>query len=131
MNTKSQSFRSDLGRVRGLGSAKDGTHHWWMMKISSFALIPLTFWFVISVLDLVGGDQVAIQQWLKHPLQAITLLLFIGFSLHHSANGLQTVMEDYIHSPFYKTVLLVANKLVHVVLAAVAAFSIITLALKN
>lgn len=131
MNTKSQSFRSDLGRVRGLGSAKDGTHHWWMMKISSFALIPLTFWFVISVLDLVGGDLVTIQQWLKHPLQAITLLLFIGFSLHHSANGLQTVMEDYIHSPFYKTALLVANKLVHVVLAAVAAFSIITLALKN
>lgn len=130
MNSKSQSFRSDLGRVRGLGSAKDGTHHWWVMKISSVALIPLTFWFVYSVLTLIGADQAAVQSWIHQPVQAITLLLFIGFALHHSANGLQTVLEDYIHCPVQKIVLLVLNKLVHVVLAAVAAFSIITLALK-
>jgi succinate dehydrogenase / fumarate reductase, membrane anchor subunit len=130
MNSKSQTFRSDLGRVRGLGSAKEGTHHWWMMKVTSFALIPLTLWFVYSVLHLIGGDQAAVQAWVKQPLQAITLLLFIGFSLHHSANGLQTVMEDYIHCPVKKIILLVLNKLSHIVLAAVAAFSIITLALK-
>ncbi len=130
MNSKAQSYRSDLGRVRGLGSAKEGTHHWWVMKVSSFALIPLTLWFVYSVLHLIGGDQAAVQAWVKQPVQAITLLLFIGFSLHHSANGIQTVMEDYIHTPFLKIVLLVGNKLLHVVLAAVAAFSIITLALK-
>lgn len=130
MNSKSQSYRSDLGRVRGLGSAKEGTHHWWVMKVSSFALIPLTLWFVYSVLHLIGGDQAAVQAWVKQPIQAITLLLFIGFSLHHSANGIQTVMEDYIHAPFLKIVLMVGNKLLHVVLAAVAAFSIITLALK-
>lgn len=128
MQTKS--FRSDIGRVRGLGSAKGGTHHWWVMKITSFALIPLTFWFAYSVLHLIGADQAAVQAWVKQPLQAIILLLFIGFSLHHSANGLQTVMEDYIHCPVTKTILMVGNKLLHVVLAAVAAFSIITLALK-
>ncbi len=130
MHSKSQSYRSDLGRVRGLGSAKDGTHHWWVMKITSFALIPLTIWFVYSVLGLVGADQAAVQAWMRQPVQSITLLLFIGFALHHSANGLQTVLEDYIHCPVQKIILLVANKLVHVVLAAVAAFSIITLALK-
>lgn len=130
MNSKTQSYRSDLGRVRALGSAKEGTHHWWVMKVSSFALIPLTLWFVYSVLHLLGGDQAAVQAWVKQPVQAITLLLFIGFSLHHSANGIQTVMEDYIHTPFLKIVLMVGNKLLHVVLAAVAAFSIITLALK-
>ena len=130
MNSKSQSYRSDIGRVRGLGSAKDGTHHWWMMKLTAFALIPLTFWFAYSVLALIGADQGAVQIWLRQPLQAIILLLFIGFSLHHSANGLQTVMEDYIQCPVQKIILLVANKLFHVVLAAIAAFSIITLALK-
>ena len=130
MKSKSQSYRSDLGRVRGLGSAKEGTHHWWVMKVTSFALIPLTLWFVYSVLQLIGGDQAAVQAWVKQPIQAITLLLFIGFTLHHSANGLQTVMEDYIHAPFLKITLMVGNKLLHVVLAAVAAFSIITLALK-
>ena len=129
MNSKT-SYRSDLGRVRGLGSAKDGTHHWWVMKLTSVALIPLTFWFAYSVLALIGADQTAVQVWMRQPLQAIILLLFIGFSLHHSANGLQTVMEDYIHCPVKKIILLVGNKLLHVVLAAVAAFSIITLALK-
>jgi succinate dehydrogenase / fumarate reductase, membrane anchor subunit len=130
MQQKNISYRSDIGRVRGLGSAKDGTHHWWVMKVTSLALIPLTFWFVYSVLHLIGGDVAAVQVWLKQPLQAIILLLFIGFSLHHSANGLQVVMEDYIHTPWAKTTLLILNKLSHIVLAAVAAFSIITLALK-
>lgn len=130
MQSKTQSFRSDLGRVRGLGSAREGTHHWWAMKLTSVALIPLTFWFVVSVLALVGADQVMVQTWMHQPLQAAILLLFIGFSLHHSANGLQTVMEDYIHCPTKKMVLLVLNKLIHVLLAVVAAVSIITLALK-
>ena len=130
MTTMKSGFRSDVGRVRGLGSAKEGTHHWWSMKLTSVVLVPLTFWFVYSVLQFIGGDQVAVQAWLKQPLQAIILLLFIGVSLHHSANGLQTVMEDYIHTPWKKVSALVLNKLVHVVLAATAAFSIITLALK-
>lgn len=130
MQHKTASFRSDIGRVRGLGSARDGTHHWWGMKISALALVPLTLWFVHSVLQLIGADVVAVQAWLKQPLQAIALLLFIGFSLHHSANGLQVVFEDYVHTPWKKTALLILNKLVHVFLAAVAAFSVITLALK-
>jgi succinate dehydrogenase / fumarate reductase, membrane anchor subunit len=130
MSTMKSGFRSDLGRVRGLGSAKEGTHHWWSMKLSSLALVPLTFWFVYNILQLVGGDQAAVQAWLKQPLQAIILLLFIGISLHHSANGLQTVMEDYIHTPWRKISALILNKFAHLVLAAIAAFSIITLALK-
>ncbi len=130
MKSKSLSYRSDMGRARGLGSAKDGTHHWWMAKLTAIALVPLVFWFACSVLSLIGADQAAVRHWLHQPLQAAMLLLFIGVALHHSANGVQVVMEDYIHGSVKKMTALIANKLVHGALAAVALCSILTLALK-
>jgi succinate dehydrogenase / fumarate reductase membrane anchor subunit len=50
----SHALRTPLGRVRGLGSAKSGTHHWWMQRVTSLALLPLTIWFVLSMIGLAG-----------------------------------------------------------------------------
>ena len=60
-------LRSDLGRVRGLGSAKDGTSHWWAQRVTAVALIPLSIWFVFSVIHLVGIDRVGLKTWLNAP----------------------------------------------------------------
>lgn len=131
MHIKENSFRNPLGRALGRGSAHDGTHHWWLMKITSLALIPLTLWFVWSVLGLVGADQVAVAAWLKQPLHAVMMLLFLGFTLHHSANGIQVVLEDYMRGNGLKVACILANKLFHMALAGFGLFAVILVALKG
>lgn len=130
MSQKTSSFRSDLGRVKGLGSAKEGTAHWWGLRITSLALVPLSLWFMIGLTSLVGADQTTVQAWVKSPFNAIGTLLFLGFMLHHSANGIQTVVEDYLHNPWVKTAVLILNKLAHVAAAAAAAYAVIIIAVK-
>ncbi len=130
MSSKAKTLRSDLGRVKGLGSAREGTAHWWAMRLTSLALIPLTVWFVMSVIGLVSADQIDMRIWLKEPLNAVMLFLFIGFSMHHSAHGLQEVVEDYVHAPWAKTSILIANKLAHVAAAAASAYAILLLSVK-
>ena len=68
------SGRTALGRVRGLGAAKDGTHHWWVQRLTSIALVPLTLWFVISVVRLVGADHGAVAGWIASPVPAVLLV---------------------------------------------------------
>jgi hypothetical protein len=64
------SIRTPLGRVRGLGTAKDGTHHWWMQRVTSVALVPLVLWFVISLLSVSHADYETFQHWLSNPVNA-------------------------------------------------------------
>lgn len=131
MHNKEKALRSDLGHARGLGSSKDGTGHWWGMKITALALVPLSLWFMVSVIGLLGADVVGARAWLSAPLNAVAMLLFIGFSLHHSANGLQVVIEDYVSCPVSKTVMIIGNQLAHVVAAALALYSILMIAVKG
>jgi succinate dehydrogenase / fumarate reductase membrane anchor subunit len=123
-----KSFRNELGRVRGLGAAKEGAHHWWVMKITSLALIPLGLWFVISVLGILGADYTSARAWIAQPGAALAMILFLGFALHHSAHGIQVVMEDYIHTPWRKTLFLILNKLIHVFLAAAGFYAVLSIA---
>ena len=89
--------RSQLGRVRGLGSAKSGTTQWWAERVSAIALVPLTIWFVISALGHLGADQAAIVLWLARPVNAALMLAFVIATFHHLALGMQVVVEDYVH----------------------------------
>ena len=89
-------FRTPLGRARGWGAAHHGAAHWFSARIWSLALVPLVIWFVWSVLHLTHATQVEVVTWLQHPLNALALLLFIGISAYHGAEGLQTVLEDYV-----------------------------------
>jgi len=93
-----QRMRSPLGRAMGLGSAKEGVEHWWIARVSAVALIPLTLWFVASIIAHTGSDYVTFIVWLRMPLVSILMVLLLIALFYHTALGLQVVIEDYVHS---------------------------------
>lgn len=123
------SLRSPLSRARGLGSAKDGVHHFWVQRVSAIALIPLTLWFVFSVANLAGGDYLAVRHWVSAPAVAVTLVLFILTMLYHSALGVQVVIEDYVTHEGLKLASLMGQKFLHAVVAAASVFAVLKVAL--
>ncbi len=121
-------YRSPLGRARGLGAAKDGTHHWWVQRVTAVALVPLSIWFVISVLALLGKDHAAFVSFVKNPIWATLLVLTIAVTFHHAQLGLQVVIEDYVHREGLKLALVLIVKFAALVLAGVGVFSVLKLA---
>jgi succinate dehydrogenase / fumarate reductase membrane anchor subunit len=122
------SFQSPLTRVRGLGSAKNGTHHWWMQRVTAVALIPLCLWFVIAMIKMTGASYGDATDWVQSPFNAIMLLLLIGATFYHMQLGLQVVIEDYVQSEGAKVVLLMAQKLASLALAVAAGFAVLKIA---
>lgn len=121
-------LRTPLSQVRGLGSAREGTGHWWMQRVTALALIPLTGWFIYSLLtSLLGGDPVKVAEWLSHPLPAIALLLLLSAMFYHSKLGIQVIIEDYVHCEGKKIFLLLLNNFTHITLAVIAAFAVVKL----
>jgi succinate dehydrogenase / fumarate reductase membrane anchor subunit len=94
----SYDMRSALARAQGLGSARGGAEHWWAERVSAVALLPLTLWFLCSILAHTGSDYAAFIGWLKTPLASIPMVLLLLALFHHTALGLQVVIEDYVHS---------------------------------
>ena len=90
------SLRSDLGKVKGLGSAKHGSGHWLAQKFSAVALIPLVAWFVITVIQVALGDNQSFINTLSSPINVVMVILFIGTALYHGTLGIQVVIEDYV-----------------------------------
>lgn len=91
-------MRSPLARAQGLGSAKGGVKHWFAQRASAVALVPLTVWFLGSVIAHAGGDYAAVISWLKTPLASLAMIVLLLAIFHHTALGLQVVIEDYVHS---------------------------------
>lgn len=123
------SLRSPLGKVRGLGSAKNGTHHWWMQKVTAVALIPLTVWFVSSVVQMTQADYGAVVKWMSSPVVAVLMMLFIITGIYHLKLGLQVIIEDYIHSEGQKVALQMFVTFGCVLIGMLAIFSILKIAL--
>ena len=122
-------YRTPIARARGLGSAKEGTHHWWMQRITAIALVPLTVWLVASLVAVGAEDHAHTVEWMRSPAVAIALLLTIAALFHHAQLGLQVVIEDYVHAEGVKVAALIATKLLAIALAATAAFSVLKVAL--
>lgn len=91
------SLRNPLARAKGLGSAKDGTSHWWHQRLSAIALLLLTPWFVILMVGLLGDDLATVRATLSQPLTAILMTAFVLSLFWHARLGLQVVIEDYLH----------------------------------
>jgi succinate dehydrogenase / fumarate reductase membrane anchor subunit len=91
------SLRNPLGRAKGLGSAKDGTTHWWHQRLSAIALLLLTPWFVILRVGLVGDDLAIVRATLAQPVTAILMVAYLLSLFWHARLGLQVVIEDYLH----------------------------------
>lgn len=105
------SYKTDMGRVIGLGSAKEGTHEWWVGRLTSVALIPLTLCFIWTVAPLIGGTHADVIATFQSPFKAIMTILFILIAFVHLASGLQEVILDYVHSKGTLVVLLVLTKI--------------------
>ena len=125
---RSTSMRSTLGRVRHLGSAKEGAHHWWMQRLTALALVPLVLWFVVSVAGLSSLDYPAALVWIGSPSVAVTLVLLIGATFYHAQLGLQVVIEDYIHNEGLKIAALVLVKFAMIILAVASIFAVLKIA---
>jgi len=116
-------LRSPVARVRGLGSAKSGTHHWWHQRVSAVALILLTIWFAVSLILNAPADQAHVRAWVSSPVTMVMLIMTILFGLWHAALGMQVVIEDYVHHEGAKigSVLLIKCLAVLLAVAAVVA----------
>ena len=123
------SHRAPAGRARGLGSARRGVDHWWAQRLTALALVPLTVWFCVSIVGLIGADHAAFASWLSAPGRAIAMLLLVVATFGHMKLGLQVVIEDYVHGRGWNVALLVLNTLACVSLGAACAFAVVKVAL--
>ena len=121
------SLRSSLGKVLGTGSAKEGVHHWWMQRLTSIALIPLTIWFVVSILSLPTFDHVAVIAWMSQSWTALFLILLVLVATWHSQLGVRVVVEDYVHGGS-KTLVLVLITFIHAIVAVAGVFAVLKVA---
>jgi len=121
------SLRSPLGRVLGAGSAKEGVHHWCMQRLTSLALVPLTIWFVVSLLSLPSFEHVTVISWMAQTWTALLLILFILVATWHSQLGVRVVVEDYVHGGA-KTLTLVLITFIHALVAAAGVFAVLKVA---
>jgi succinate dehydrogenase / fumarate reductase, membrane anchor subunit len=122
-------FRSPLKNARGLGSANEGLSHWWLQRISAVALIPLCLWFVYSLLSIFSASHEVVVSWFGSPKNSSLMLLFVLISLYHGQTGVQVVIEDYIHTKSVSIALILLVKGGSLLLAVVAAVSILKVAI--
>jgi len=123
------SLRSPLGRVLGLGAAKDGTHHWWLQRVTSVALALLGTWFVVSLLAMPDLRHATLVAWLGQPMTATLMTLLVLVVAHHSVAGMQVVIEDYVHGHGTKLLALLANQFAHAVAAVAGVVAVLRIAL--
>ncbi|MEE9320340.1 MAG: succinate dehydrogenase, hydrophobic membrane anchor protein [Granulosicoccus sp.] len=119
-----KTLRTPLSEVKGLGSAREGTDHFWSQRLSALALIPLTLWLCFSIAALPGMDYLSIREWLSNPFTAIMMILLIITGFHHSRLGMQMVIEDYISSHATRTVVIIAVTLATWVFTVIGVFSV-------
>jgi succinate dehydrogenase membrane anchor subunit len=119
------SLRSPLGRVLGLGSAKDGTAHWWAQRVTAIALLPLTLWFVVSLLSLPALDFETVRTWLAYPMSGFLAVLLVAVLTYHSYLGTTVIVEDYVHSSGMKVLSLMSLRFLYVLSGGAAIFAIL------
>ena len=122
------SLRSPLGRVLGLGSAKQGTGHWWSQRVSAIALIPLTLWFMFSLLALPALDYGTVRTWLSVPWSGFLTVLLIAALTYHSYLGTDVVVEDYVHSAGTKLFSLLLLRFLYVLVGGAGMFAVLRVA---
>ena len=120
---------TSIGRVRGLGAAHHGTHHWLLARFTGVGSLLLTVWFVVSLLLLPDLSYPAVREWLSGPLAATAMALFVLINIWHARIGVQVVIEDYVHEPANKFATITVLNLVAFAGAAFGLFCVIRLAL--
>jgi succinate dehydrogenase / fumarate reductase membrane anchor subunit len=123
------SLRTPLGTVLGLGSAREGTGHFWGQRVSGMGLLIVGLWFVYSMLTLPGFSHAEATTFIGAPLNAVMLLLLVVTLAYHSSLGVQVVIEDYVHAHGVKLAALILSRFAHTFLAVAAVYAIIKIGL--
>lgn len=129
----SNSMRTPLAQVRGLGAARDGVGHFIKQRVTAIGLIVLVPWFLFSLICATRGADAAERygnaiEWVGQPVNAVLILLAVGAALYHMRLGMQVVIEDYFPGHGARVALLILNTFVSVVMFAAAAFAVIKIA---
>ncbi len=123
------SLRSPLGKVLGLGTAKDGTSHWWGQRVSAVAVLLLGLWFAFMLATMDSFSHAAAVEFVASPMHSLLLLLLVAAMGYHSYLGLQVVIEDYVHAPGLKLVSLLLSRFAHIFFAVAAIYAILKIGL--
>ncbi len=125
MSSNGSDMRTPLGKVRGLGSAKDGTSHFWQQRLTGLANLPLSLFFMYSIYSMAGKSYQEAMAFIASPLVSVMLILFIASSVYHMKLGMQVVLEDYIHGEKMKILLLILNAFFATFIGIACIFSIL------
>ncbi len=120
-------MRTPLSRVKGLGSAKEGTHHFWHQRLSAVALVPLSLWFMYSMVNLGGAEHAAVVSWMGQTHVAVLLISFVLSLFYHAQLGMQVVVEDYMHVEWQKVTGLIVVKFIAVIAGLTSILSILNI----
>lgn len=121
-------METPLGRVRGLGSARSGAHHWWLERLTSVSTLLLFIWFLVSLLRLPALEHQNVVEWLSSPLAAVPMLLLIASTFWHLKLGMQVVIEDYMHEEGSKLFAITILNFLTIAGAASAFFAVLKIA---
>ncbi|KHK90981.1 succinate dehydrogenase, hydrophobic membrane anchor protein [Novosphingobium malaysiense] len=120
---------TSIGRVRGLGSAKGGTHHWLIQRFTAIGNLFLVLWLVVSIVLLQDLSYASVADWLSNPVPAVAMILLLVSTFWHARLGMQVMIEDYVHEHANKFACIVALNLAAFAGAAFGVFCVVRLAL--
>ena len=121
------SLRTPLGKVRGLGSAKEGTEHFWKQRLTAVANVFLAAFLLVLLVKYAGADYITVKHALARPVNAIALLLLVLSGVMHMRLGMQTIIEDYVHSEGTKVVALMLNSFFAILIGITCIFAVLKL----
>jgi succinate dehydrogenase / fumarate reductase membrane anchor subunit len=122
-------LRNPLAQVRGLGSAKQGSHHWIAQRLTAVLLAPLSIWFLVAVLGVAAGGYAEARSFVAQPLNACLIAAFVLALFYHAQLGLQVVVEDYVHVPWLELTLQIGIKFACFLAAIASLLAIVRISL--